>query len=152
MKYLILFLTINLLAGSEGLFRVYRSSFPSDAYLTDMRNDIVLLNSQRQQPPEFHWEAINVSTNTNPAGIIEGYYHSEFIIDDETTEILFSGHPDLAELSKSLEALSNGWMSWVATVSWNENGWIQDAASENYKSIIEDFRERFYFVVEVSTP
>jgi len=148
-KLLILFLVVNLFAGTEGLWRVWRSSFTSDDELRTMRNDIALLNSARPQPPENHFEMFNVSTNTISSGIYEGDYTTELIIDSDTVEGLISGHPDLEKLSSVKNSLTNGWIIRVGTRTWNNDGWIRDSNFDNFNDTIQDFRNKYK--VEVST-
>jgi len=148
-KLLILILVVNLFAGTEGLWRVWRSSFTSDDELKTMRNDIALLNFARPQPPENHFEMFNVSTNTISFGIYEGDYTTKLVIDSDTIEGLISGHPDLEKLSSVKDPLANGWIVRLGTRTWDNNGWIRDDNFDNFKNIIQDFKNRYK--VEVST-
>jgi len=152
MKYLIIFLAGIAFAGTEGQWRIWRSSFTSDNELTTMRDDIALLNSSRSQPPENHSEMFNVSTNTISTGIYEGDYSSPLIIDTDTVEGLVSGHPDLEKLSSVKDPLANGWIVRCGTRTWGKNGWIRDEAFDNFSANITDFRDRWKYEVEGSTP
>lgn len=145
-----LFLAINLFAGTEGLWRVWRSSFTSDTELTTMRNDIALLNSARTQPPENHFEEFNVSTNTVISGIAKGDYSTSLVIDADTVEGLMSGDPDLEKLSSLKDPLANGWIVRIGTRAWNSDGWIRDTQFDNFNAMISDFETRW--IVTISTP
>lgn len=144
-----LFLAINAFAGSEGLWRVWRSSFTSDDQLRTMRNDITLLNSVRPQPPQNYFEEFNVSTNTASNGIAKGNYTTSLVIDTDTVEGLISGSPDLEKLSSVKDPLANGWIVRVATRSWNADGWIRDSQFDNFNAVISDFENRW--TVKIST-
>jgi len=147
-----LLLVSQIFAGTEGLWRIWRSSFTSDIELITMRDDIALLNSSRSQPPENHSEMFNVSTNTISMGIYEGNYSSSLIIDTDTVEGLINGHPDLEKLSSVKNPLANGWIVRCGTRTWGKNGWIRDEAFDNFNANITDFRDRWKYVVETSTP
>jgi len=148
-KLLILFLTVNLFAGTQGLWKVWVSSFNSLDDVRVMISDIKLLNSARPQPPENFSCLFNVSTNTISSGIYEGDYRAELIIDSDTVEGLISGHPDLEKLSSVKDPLANGWVVRVGTRTWNNNGWIRDGNFDNFNDTIQDFRNKYK--VEVST-
>jgi len=152
MKFLLL-AVMALYAGEAGLYIVYPSSFNAAEFSA--------IKTKLKERSDIEWQPCNmisfivpVSTHIAPSGLLHFTPHNlqDFQKDENSVEILLQISNKIEQTAFGQQAIADGKIRKVGAVKWNKYGYVRDADFHAARQVRQDFRDKYKFKVEISTP